>query len=167
MGQARPPNGKWVRIKDKSLVMLILQAYADSDKKKILDALTKPKIILDVINKCKLPQTSSYRKINSLMQNGLLIPVGSVPMKYGKNVVKYISLFSNLEISIVKNDVSLRAKIGDESRSAILRIMREKIIRAKSTTIGKGLSRYTMEGYTKKGSNSIVPYLLKERVIQV
>jgi len=85
-------NNKMITIKDRSIISLILHSYADDDKKKILNTVVhKPRIILDIINTCKLPQTSSYRKINSLVKNGMLIPYGEVPRKYGKIVIKYVS----------------------------------------------------------------------------
>ncbi len=161
-------GSKWIAIKDKSLILLILQSYADPDKKKILAAAEKPKIILDIIDMCKLPQTSTYRKINSLIGNGLLIPESQVSMKYGKTVIKYVSLFNNLEINIVKNDVIIRAKINKESINAVLKIMRQKIIHSKKsiTDTGKDLSYAIQQSIKKTGSESVVPYLLKEQVIK-
>jgi hypothetical protein len=167
--QPKTSDQKWVMIKDKSLILLILQSYADPDKKKILDATERPKTILDIIDECKLPQTSTYRKINSLIRNGLLIPDGHVFMKYGKNVTMYVTLFRNVEINIVKNDVQVRAKIAEDSKNAVLRMMREKIIDTKkfNTDVGKDLSQAIHQSLLKSGSKSIVPYLLRERIIKV
>ena len=125
MGEGIKSEAQWIAIKDKSLIILILQSYADPDKKKILDATEQPRMILDIIDACKLPQTSTYRKINSLIRNGLLVPSGQISMKYGKNVTTYVTLFKNVEINIIKNDVQVRAKISDSSKNAVLRMMRE------------------------------------------
>ncbi len=162
-------NLKWVTIKDKSLILLVLQSYADQDKKRILDAAEQPRIILDIVDICKLPQTSTYRKINLLIRNGLLIPDSQVSMKHGKNVTKYVSLFKDLKINIVKNHVILRAKISERSKNAVLKIMREKIIHSKkfASDVGKDLSKAISHGLQKNGSESVVPYLLKERIIKV
>ncbi|HXX06363.1 MAG TPA: transcriptional regulator [Candidatus Bathyarchaeia archaeon] len=169
MEETEKTGQKWIAIKDKSLIMLILQSYADPDKKKILDATEHSRMILDIIEVCKLPQTSTYRKINSLIRNGLLVPDGQVSMKYGKNVNTYVTLFKNVEINIVKNDVQVRAKISDISKNAVLRIMREKIIHSKkfSADTGKDLSDAIHRSIQKNGSKSVVPYLLKERIIRV
>lgn len=169
MMQEGKSNSKWIIIKDKSLILLILQSYADPDKKKILDATEKPKIILDIIDACKLPQTSTYRKINLLIRNGLLIPDSQVSMKYGKIVTKYISLFKNLEINLVKNDVQLRAKINEESKNAVLRMMCKKIVNSKkfASNTSKDLSNVIHQSLKKSRSKSVVPYLLKERIIKV
>lgn len=160
---------KWIVIKDKSLILLILQSYADPDKKMILDATEHPKTILDIIDECKLPQTSTYRKINSLIRNGLLIPDGQISMRHGKNVITYAALFQNVEINIIKNDVQVRAKIAEDSKNAVLRMMREKIIDSKkfNADVGKDLSHAIHQSLQKSGSKSVVPYLLKERIIKV
>ena len=168
MEETEKTGQKWIAIKDKSLIMLILQSYADPDKKKILDATEHSRMILDIIEVCKLPQTSTYRKINSLIRNGLLVPDGQVSMKYGKNVNTYVTLFKNVEINIVKNDVQVRAKISDNSKNAVLRMMREKIITSKKFSLdaGKDLSDAIHQSIQKNGSKSVVPYLIKERIIK-
>ena len=149
--------------------MLILQSYADQDKKMILDATESPKAILDIIDECKLPQTSTYRKINSLIRNGLLIPDGQISVKYGKNVTTYVALFKSVEINIIKNDVQVRAKIAEDSKNAVLKMMRAKIINSKifNSDVGKDLSQAIHQSLQKNGSKSVVPYLLKERIIKV
>jgi hypothetical protein len=169
MEEGRKSSLQWFTIKDKSLIMLILQSYADPDKKKILDATERPRMILDIIEACKLPQTSTYRKINLLIRNGLLIPTGQVSMKYGKNVTTYVTLFKSVEINIIKNDVQVRAKISEDSKNAILRMMREKIINSKKFSVdaGKDLSDAIHQSFQKSGTKSVVPYLLKERIIKV
>jgi len=157
-------DSRWIEIKDRNLVMLILQAYADSDKKKILTAAEKPRIIMDIIDICKLPQTSTYRKIGSLMQNGLLIPCGHHPIKFGKVVTRYASLFENLEINIIRNEVSIRAKIGEDSRQAVLRMMRDNIVSMNRDEEPRSKGSVTMSD--GKQSQSIIPFLIKERMIK-
>jgi predicted transcriptional regulator len=162
-------NNKLVTIKDKSIISLILHSYADNDKKKILNTVVnKPRIILDIISACKLPQTSSYRKINSLIKNGMLIPDGEVPRKYGKIVTKYVSLFENLEINIVKNDISIKAKFSEYACRAIFHMMREKIVSIKKQNVSNSKSYQTVE--TTRISipaDSMIQFLLKEEIIKV
>jgi len=160
-------HAKLATIKDKSIISLILHSYADEDKKKILNSTAnKPRIILDIISTCKLPQTSSYRKINSLIKNGLLIPNGEIPRKYGKIVTKYISLFENLEISIVKNDISIKAKFSEDACQAIFRMMRDKIVNAKKQNVSSSKSNLSTESILVS-SDSMIPFLIKERIIKV
>ena len=156
---------RWVSIKKKSFAWLIVKTYADGDQKKILDAAQKPRIIFDIIDKCNLPQTSTYRKMNLLIQNGLLVPYGSMAMKHGKVVTRYVSLFENLEINIKKNNILITAKVSERARQALLRIMREKIIgltknlRSGSTRI---FTEAVYEKMQKEGSGSIIPHIIKE-----
>src|SRR5579863_9208123 len=96
----------WVTIKYKSMLALILRAYHDDDKSKILEMATRPKTIPDILNETKLPKASTYRKVNSLLRDYLLFPVGHVLMKNGKLVTKYVALFEKLEINTVKNEIS-------------------------------------------------------------
>ncbi len=162
-------SNKVVTVKDKTIISLILRSYADEDKKKILNTTaTKPRIILDIINTCKLPQTSSYRKINSLIKNGLLIPDGQIPRKYGKKVTKYVSLFDNLEINIVKNDISIKAKFSESACNAIFRMMREKIVNFhKKESISSSKNYQVVQTQVLSiPSNSMIPFLLKEGIIK-
>ena len=162
-------NNKMVTIKDRSIISLILHSYADDDKKKILNTVVhKPRIILDIINTCKLPQTSSYRKINSLVKNGMLIPYGEVPRKYGKIVTKYVSLFENLEINIEKNDVNINAKFSEHARHAIFHMMREKIVSIKKQSVLNLKNHQTVETtHISIPTDSMIQFLLKEEIIKV
>ena len=161
-------HAKLVTIKDKYIISLILHSYADEDKKKILNATAnKPRIILDIISACKLPQTSSYRKINSLIKNGLLIPNGEIPRKYGKIVTKYISLFENLEISIVKNDISIKAKFSEDACQAIFCMMRDKIIDARKQNVSSSKNNQITIDSLLISSESMIPFLIKERIIKI
>ena len=162
-------SAKHVIIKDKLIISLILHSYADEDKKKILNVVSsKPRIILDIIHLCKLPQTSSYRKINLLIKNGLLIADGKIQRKYGKMVTKYVSLFENLEINIVKNDISIKAKFGEDARHAIFRMMRDKIINFKKRNLTSSKNYHVIEtGPISIPADSMIPFLLKERIIKI
>jgi len=163
-------NTRYVTIKDKSIISLILRSYADDDKKKILNTTSnKPRIILNIIAACKLPQTSSYRKINSLIKNGLLIPDGQVSRKYGKKVTKYVSLFENLEINIIKNDITIKAKFSEDARQSIFRMMREKIVNFHDKQNVSSSKNYQVvqTDVISIPTGSMIPFLLKEGIIKV
>ena len=163
-------NTRLVTIKAKPIISLILHSYADDDKKKILNiTANKPRIILDIINACKLPQTSSYRKINSLIKNGLLIPDGQIPRKFGKKVTKYVALFENLEINIIKNDISVIARFSEGARHAIFRMMREKIVNfTKKQKVSSSKNYQVVQTEVISIPNdSMIPFLLKGGIIKV
>ena len=170
MGKLVYGNTRLVTIKAKPIISLILHSYADDDKKKILNiTANKPRIILDIINACKLPQTSSYRKINSLIKNGLLIPDGQIPRKFGKKVTKYVALFENLEINIIKNDISVIARFSEGARHAIFRMMREKIVNfTKKQKVSSSKNYQIVQTEVISIPNdSMIAFLLKGGIIKV
>ena len=64
---------KWIIIKDPILTESILDVFGDPDKKRIFESvMIESKTVYDIISECHIPQTSGYRKINSLIENGLL-----------------------------------------------------------------------------------------------
>jgi len=117
---------EWIRLEDKTLSQIILESFGDNDRKLILNVLSdRSLIIADILNTCKIPQTSGYRKINTLIQSGLLIPNGYVTTDEGKKVTKYTSLFDNFKIDIVKNNLVIKARLKPEaaSNSSVIQIM--------------------------------------------
>ncbi|HET6458423.1 MAG TPA: hypothetical protein VFG24_06060, partial [Nitrosopumilaceae archaeon] len=104
----------------------------------------------------------------SLVKSGMLIPYGEIPRKYGKIVIKYVSLFENLEINIVKNDVSINAKFSEYARQAIFHMMREKIISIKKQNVSNSRGNRTVETTRISiQSDSMIRFLLKEEIIKV
>jgi len=76
---------EWITIQDQDLAKIFLESFGDPDKKAILNAvLDKPYIVSDILKNCKIPQTSGYRKINSLIKVGLLTPNGKSVTSDGK-----------------------------------------------------------------------------------
>ena len=107
---------KWFTIEDPILTKLILESFGDDDKKNILNAvIDEPRIISDILEISNIPQTSGYRKINTLIQNGMLIPNGSALTHDGKKVTKYKSIFENIKIEIEKNRVTVKVLPTNES----------------------------------------------------
>jgi hypothetical protein len=155
---------KWVTIKDKSMLRMLLLSYADNDKKKILEVATKPKTIPDIVVESKLPRTSTYRKINSLLQEYLLLPVGHILLENGKLVTKYVALFEKLEIHTEK-EISITAQISKEVAHILLKIVgerpgstiEEKIIRKiKHSQNEREMIRRLLKHIKKRGSNKVI-----------
>ncbi len=111
MQQSKISSKEWVTIGDAQINKIILEAIGDDDKKNILNSvLDKPKIISEILDICKIPQTSGYRKINNLIKNGLLIVNGFEITIDGKTVNKYQSVFENIQIHIEKNRVVIQVQ---------------------------------------------------------
>jgi hypothetical protein len=115
MEKSKSAEAGWMVMEDQNLVKKILESFGDEDKKNIMSALTEePRIISEVLEVCKIPQTSGYRKINALIDDGIIIPHGYITTKDGKKVNKYTSLFENVKIDIVKNKITVKVKIANE-----------------------------------------------------
>ena len=103
----------WVDIEEKSLSQLILETFVNPQKKKILN-LTSDRVLTapEILEICKMPTTSGYRTINSLIKNGLLVKSPDGYIKYERRINKYKSVFKDVKINIEKNKISVNAKFA-------------------------------------------------------
>ncbi len=105
-------DSNWVEIKDPELSKIFLESFADKDKKAILGAvMDKPLIIAKILESSKIPQTSGYRKINFLIDNGLLVSNGFELTHDGKKVKEYETIFENIKLDIVKNNITVKVQL--------------------------------------------------------
>lgn len=113
--QNKTEDKEWVTIEDPHINRIILEAIGDDDKKNILNAvLDKPRIISEILEICKIPQTSGYRKVNHLIQNGLLIINGHESTDDGRTINKYQPVFDNIQIHVEKNKVMVQVQLTKE-----------------------------------------------------
>ena len=129
MEETRTQDPNWIAIEDSSLAKLILESFGDEDKKNILNTvLDEPRIISEILEIANIPQTSGYRKVNSLIDKGLLIVQGYVTTHDGKKVSKYKSIFENVTINIEKNKVVVKVLLAKESieKSSIIQVVQYK-----------------------------------------
>ncbi|MDE1765517.1 MAG: transcriptional regulator [Thaumarchaeota archaeon] len=116
----------WFTVEDAVLSRIILESVGDYEKKNILNTvLDEPRVISDILSMNNIPQTSGYRKVNTLIQNGMLMPQGFVSMHDGKKVTKYKSIFESIVIRIEKNKVMVRVLPTSEAmaQSTILQLV--------------------------------------------
>ena len=100
---------EWIKIEDQLVAELILKAFADDDKKKILDAtVDKLRTPVEILDICKIPPTSGYRKIKSLIHDGLLILNGTHLARNERQVREYISALKNIKIDIGKGRLAVK-----------------------------------------------------------
>lgn len=116
VSKAKNTDEEWMTVRDSSISKIVLEAFGDEDKKKIISVLmNEPHIVSEVLEICNLPQTSGYRKINSMISDGLLTVEGYITTTDGKKVNKYVSIFENIKIDIVKNSVTVKVKLKTDS----------------------------------------------------
>ena len=110
--KTKQTESNWIQMKDPELSKIFLESFADQDKKAILGAvMDDPLIIAKILESCKIPQTSGYRKINFLINNGLLVANGFELAHDGKKVKKYEAIFDNVKVDIVKNDIAVKVQL--------------------------------------------------------
>ena len=107
---------EWMTIRDPNIAKTILETFGDEDKKKIISVLmNEPHIVSEVLEICNLPQTSGYRKMNRMISDGFLTVEGYSTTIDGKRINKYASIFENIKIDIIKNNVIVKVKLKNDS----------------------------------------------------
>jgi len=110
--KSKQSDSNWVHMKDPELSKIFLESFADQDKKAILGAvMDNSSIIAKILESCKIPQTSGYRKINFLINNGLLVANGFELAHDGKKVKKYETIFDNVKVDIIKNNIAVKVQL--------------------------------------------------------
>ena len=101
-------DSNWIQIKDQDLSKVFLESFADEDKKAIIGSvMDTPLIIAKILELCQIPQTSGYRKINSMIEDGLLVSNGFEVSTDGKKIKKYETIFENVKMDIIKNVITI------------------------------------------------------------
>jgi hypothetical protein len=101
-----------LQIKDKIFANLLLESYGDKDKKMILSAVSSSALsISKILKQTKISsQTTGYRIINNLIQDGLLVESGFDQSLDGKKTQAYRTPIKKIHISMGPNstlDVTL------------------------------------------------------------
>ena len=114
-------DSRWVTIQNPYVARLILASLGDEDKKNILNAvLDEPRTFMEIIEITELPASSAYRKICTLIDNGILIDLNSGVNSDGKRKIKYKSIFQNIEINIEKIMIIIKILLTKESMERVL-----------------------------------------------
>ncbi len=117
---------EWVTIQDQELSKMFLETLGDKDKNKILGTvMKKPLIIADILKKSRIPQTSGYRKIKSMISDGILIPNGFEYSTDGKKIKKYETVFQNIKMEIQENGMKVKIQLKKQilNNSTIFQIV--------------------------------------------
>jgi len=110
-------------IKDESISKSILDSYTDAETLKILNAsIGEPWTISEILEKLNISKTTGYRKISTLIENGLLIKCDYEFTPNNRKIDKYKSLFDNVKIEITNNKVTINVQFTQDifSHSSIL-----------------------------------------------
>jgi len=110
--QSKKSFDNWIVLDDQRLAKIFLESFADDDKRNILEAsMDEPLTISDILSTCKIPQTSGYRKINYLIENGLLMVDGFTTTLDGKKIQKYQTIFNNIKMDIERKNIVVKVQL--------------------------------------------------------
>jgi len=111
-GQIENEERQWITIEDPDTVITILGSYADQQKRLIMESVVdKPHTISELLQICKLPLVSVYRKVNSLIQEGLIVENSFAITHHGRRI-RYKAVFENLRIDIDGNKIIVKGKLN-------------------------------------------------------
>ena len=114
-------------IKDLELEELILKILGDIESRIIIEkTLKKPLMISEIISDGKLSKTSGYRKINSLIQEGIIIKSGYKMTEKKRAIDKLGTLCDSFEIRVDKDKYTVKLHVSQkifESSTTIKTIM--------------------------------------------
>ncbi len=125
----------WLVVKNDHLTEVLLKTFADEDKKHILDATReKAESIPRVLTQCGIPNTSGYRKMNQMIDEGFVVPVGLAETFEGKRAILYKSVIQKIHINIDKNDIVTKILVPEEiiTSSPLVQLMTERTCGAKN-----------------------------------
>ncbi len=115
--KSKKNTDNWIIICDPDINSRIIQTFGDLEKKKIIESvMDSPKIIYEIIKDCNLPQTSGYRKVNALIDEGFLIPT-EFEIKENKRIYQYSSIIKNLKIDISSNKIKVSVLLSERQQN--------------------------------------------------
>ena len=96
-----------------NLANQIMSIISDKEKFNIITCVfDQPKLSSEIIKECQIAQTTGYRKIRELFQEGFLIEEGYATTSDGRKAYKYNSLFGPTKIDIQKSMISIKTRIS-------------------------------------------------------
>lgn len=105
-------ESKWFDISDHDYAIKTLHAMGDDVKREILISfIDTPRTINEVLRIHNISHTSGYRKVKSLIDDGLLVST-SLSIEYGKPVKRYRSIFKNFLIQTVENKIIMKIQLN-------------------------------------------------------
>lgn len=112
-------NDTLVVVRNKYLTEMILKTFADDDKKRILDVTRDgSETVPRILSLCNLPNTSGYRKMNQLIEEGFVVPVGLAESFEGKRAIQYKSLIQRVQITVNNDSVLTAISVPKEASNS-------------------------------------------------
>ncbi|MGI0087154.1 MAG: hypothetical protein ACREBI_04230 [Nitrosotalea sp.] len=104
----------WTNIENPAMTYAVLSTYGNALNREILDScMSEPHTMMEILEITKIPQTTGYRRITSLIKDHFLSAHHTVQRDGAKQVGTYISTFKEITVHISKNQVHVRVKFQD------------------------------------------------------
>jgi len=108
-------NSEWIRVKNEKICSNIQGMLSDPIKNKIFVLIQKkPLTTQEIIDKLDIPFTSGYRKISSLVEEGILVESKILKKRYYKKIVEYTTILQSIKIEILDGEMTVFIKIKSD-----------------------------------------------------
>ncbi len=109
-------SDQWIKIEDRDTVSTVILAYSDPITAKILESIKeKPLTISEIIERTNLPQTTTYRKINELIQSKIIQSAGLFLNKDNKRVHSFATVIKHVRVYFEENEVIMFVNVKKNS----------------------------------------------------
>lgn len=120
--KSKNESENWITLKDQLLSKVILDSFADPEKKIMMESvMDQPMGLSAILNKCQISQTSGHDKLNQMIGSGLLVPVFDTD----ENTAKYQTPFSNVKMDLEKKTMVVKIQLQKSTmqQSMVLKVI--------------------------------------------
>ena len=101
-----------VNVIDSELVNTIFEFLGDSESRKIISILLENEYTIpQILKESKIPKTSGYRKIEDLLNSGVLIETGKI-LSESKKISKIRCIFQEVSINVKEEKITINGIIS-------------------------------------------------------
>jgi len=102
----------WIQVKNEQICSSIIDMMSDNIKHKMFSFLqTRSFTIPNLLKELDIPYTSGYRKISSLITDGLVVESRFIETKYYKCLYEYTSFIQSVKILVVDGETKIFIKL--------------------------------------------------------
>jgi hypothetical protein len=94
--------------------MVLVSALADEYERRIMAAASRAKPVEQLSRECMIPLGSCYRRIDSMIEKGLLVVERTIITREGKKFALFRTPFKRITCSFVDGEMSVSAEVNAE-----------------------------------------------------
>lgn len=105
-------DSEWIEVKNEKICSNVQDMLSDPIKNKIFLLIQKkPLNTQQIIDELDIPFTSGYRKICSLIEEGILVESRVLKKRYYKKIIEYTTILKSIKIEILDGKMMVFIKI--------------------------------------------------------